>query len=49
MENEYVRGLENPMEAWLNIPRWLVQQDYSDDEIETVLSSNVFRVFEEVW
>lgn len=49
MENPYVKGLENPTEAWTNIPRWLVKNDYSDAEIEKVLGGNVIRVLEEVW
>jgi membrane dipeptidase len=49
LENEYVKGLENPTEAWNNIPRWLVSQGYSDGEIEKVLSGNILRVLEEAW
>ncbi len=49
MANEYVKGLENPTEAWNNIPRWLVNADYSDEDIEAVLSKNILRVLEEVW
>ncbi len=49
MQNPYVKGLENPTEAWNNIPRWLVKNDYPDDEIEKVLGGNVIRVLEEVW
>ncbi len=49
MENPYVKGLENPTEAWNNIPRWLVKHDYSDEEIAKVLGENVIRVLDEVW
>lgn len=49
MENPYVKGLENPTEAWNNIPRWLIKNDYSDEEIERVLGGNVIRVLTEVW
>ena len=49
LENKYVEGLENPTEAWNNIPRWLVSQGYSDEEIEKVLSGNILRVLEESW
>lgn len=48
-EVEYVKGMENPTEAWHNIVRWLVKNDYSDDEIEKVLGGNMLRVMEEVW
>ncbi|MFC5369204.1 dipeptidase [Salinirubrum litoreum] len=49
MQNPYVKGLENPTEAWNNIPRWLVQNGYSDEEISKVLGGNVLRVLDEVW
>lgn len=49
LESEYVEGLENPTEAWNNIPRWLVKHGYSDQEIEKVLSGNILRVLDEVW
>jgi len=49
MENPYVKGLENPTEAWNNIPRWLVKNGYSDEEIRKVLGGNVVRVLETVW
>ncbi len=49
MANEYVEGLENPTEAWNNIPRWLVKQGYSDEEIKQLLSGNILRVLAEVW
>lgn len=44
----HVRGLENPTEASHNIPRWLVKQGYSDDDIAKVLGGNVLRVLREV-
>ncbi|MFB6360679.1 MAG: dipeptidase [Halobacteriales archaeon] len=49
MDEPYVRGLENPTEAWQNIPRWLVREGYSDEEIAQVLGGNVLRVLEEIW
>lgn len=49
MQSEYVEGLENPTEAWQNIPRWLVREGYSDDEIEKVLSENLLRALEAAW
>jgi len=49
LESKYVEGLENPTEAWNNIPRWLVSQGYSDEEIEKVLSRNILRALEESW
>jgi len=45
----HVRGLENPTEAWDNIPRWLISQGYSDKEIEKVLGGNILRTLEAVW
>ncbi|WP_049980069.1 dipeptidase [Halolamina rubra] len=49
LESEYVDGLENPTEAWINIPRWLVANGYSDEEIRKVLGGNVLRALEQVW
>lgn len=46
---EYVDGLENPAEAMGNIIGWLVQHDYSDDEIRKVVGGNTLRVLKEVW
>ena len=46
---EYVEGMENPTEAWINIPRWLVKEGYSDEEIAKVCGENVLRALEEVW
>ncbi|GII91737.1 dipeptidase [Sinosporangium siamense] len=45
----YVDGLENPAECFWNIIGWLVQHDYSDDEIRKVIGGNTLRVLEEVW
>lgn len=45
----YVDGLENPAEAFYNIIGWLVEHDYSDDEIRKVVGGNTLRVLEEVW
>ncbi|NAZ82042.1 diguanylate cyclase [Kineococcus sp. R8] len=45
----YVDGLENPAEAMGNIIGWLVQHDYSDDEIRKVVGGNTLRVLSEVW
>jgi membrane dipeptidase len=49
METDHVSGLENPTEAWQNIPRWLVVNGYSDEEIRKVLGGNVLRALEQVW
>lgn len=48
-EVEYVKGLENPTEASKNIVRWLVKNDYPDEDIERVLGTNILRVLREVW
>jgi len=48
-DRDHVEGLENPTEAWHNIVRWLVREDYTDDEIRKVLGENVLRVLEEIW
>jgi membrane dipeptidase len=49
LQSEYVDGLENPTEAWQNIPRWLVANGYDDEEIGKVLGGNVLRALEQVW
>ncbi|NLM45109.1 MAG: diguanylate cyclase [Clostridiales bacterium] len=46
---EYVKGLENPTEASKNILRYLVKENYSDDDIAKVLGKNIIRVLKEVW
>jgi membrane dipeptidase len=46
---EYVDGLENPTESFINIVGWLVKNGYSDEEIIAVTSGNILRVLGEVW
>jgi len=46
---DYVKGLENPSEAFRNIIRWLVKHGYSDQEIEKVVGGNALRALEEIW
>ena len=48
-EVEYVKGIENPTEAFPNIARWLVKHGYSDEDIAKVLGKNVLRVLDQVW
>jgi membrane dipeptidase len=48
-EVRYVKGIENPTEASRNILRWLVKQNYSDEEITKVIGGNTLRVLEQVW
>ncbi|MGM0717957.1 MAG: dipeptidase [Halobacteriota archaeon] len=49
LQNPYVKGLENPTEAWNNIIRWLVKSDYTDEEIKKVLGENILHALEESW
>lgn len=49
LEFEYVKGFENPTEAWHNIVRWLVKEGYGDDDVRRVLGGNTVRVLENVW
>ncbi|MCW4050492.1 MAG: dipeptidase [Candidatus Bathyarchaeota archaeon] len=44
----YVKGLENPSE-FVNIPRWMIQYGYSNDEIKKVVGGNALRMLKEVW
>lgn len=46
---DYVDGLENPTENFVNITRWLVQNGFSDGEIVKVLGANIVRALEGVW
>jgi membrane dipeptidase len=46
---EYVDGIENPAEAFINIVSWLVVHGYTDDEITKVIGGNALRLFGEVW
>jgi membrane dipeptidase len=48
-EVPYVKGMENPTECSKNIIRWLVKNQYSDEDIEKVLSGNILRVLKQVW
>jgi membrane dipeptidase len=47
-EVEYVDGLENPSQ-FKNIVRWLVKNEYGDEEIGKVIGGNIIRVLREVW
>ncbi|SDD33536.1 dipeptidase [Auraticoccus monumenti] len=46
---EYVDGLENPGENFINITGWLVRNGFSDEDIVKVLGGNAMRVLERVW
>jgi len=46
---DYVRGIENPAEAFPNVVRWLVKNGYSDDEIQKVIGKNALRVLKAAW
>jgi membrane dipeptidase len=48
-EVEYVRGIENPAEAFPNIVRWLVGHGYSDEDIRKVIGGNVLRTLKAIW
>lgn len=45
----FVKGLENPTEASINIIRWLVKHNYSDEDIKKVSGDNIIRLLKEVW
>ncbi|WP_284141516.1 MULTISPECIES: membrane dipeptidase [unclassified Virgibacillus] len=48
-EVEYVKGLENPAEAYLNVVRWLVKHGYSREAIRKVMGGNIMRVLKDTW
>ncbi len=46
---EYVAGIENPVEAFPNIVRWLVKHDYADGDIAKAIGANAMRVLDKAW
>ena len=48
-EVSYVKGLENPTEAYQNVVRWLVKNGYSSKDISKVMGGNVMRVLKATW
>ena len=44
----YVKGLENPNE-FINIPRWMIKNGYSDREISKIIGGNALKLLESVW
>jgi len=45
----YVKGLENPAEAFPNIVRCLVKNGYSDQEIKKLIGTNALRILKQIW
>ncbi|WP_019415817.1 dipeptidase [Paenisporosarcina sp. TG20] len=48
-EVPYVKGVENPTEAYQNVVRWLVKHGYSNEDIGKVMGKNIMRVLKETW
>lgn len=46
---DYVKGLDNPTEAWHNFVRYLARENYSDEEVKKVLGGNTLRALANVW
>jgi membrane dipeptidase len=46
---EFVDGLENPSETFVNITSWLVSHGYKDSDIAMVIGGNALRVFRAIW
>ena len=46
---EFVDGLENPTEGSYNIVRWLVKNNYSEEQIAKIMGKNTLRLLKEVW
>ena len=44
-----VEGLENPTEGSRNIIRWLLKNEYSDEDIAKAMGGNAMRVMEQAW
>ena len=47
-DSGYVRGMENPND-FVNIPRWMIKNSYSDIEIKKIIGLNALRLLEKVW
>lgn len=45
----YVKGVENPTEAFDNILRWMVKHGYSDEDIAKAIGGNAIRTLKEIW
>ena len=45
----YVKGMENPTEAIINIARWLVKHGYSDHDIQKAIGGNTLKLLKSVW
>jgi membrane dipeptidase len=48
-EHTHVIDNENPTEAWNNVPRWLIKNGYSDEDIEKVTGGNTLRALERIF
>lgn len=48
-EVPYVKGVENPTEAYQNVVRWLVKHGYSNEDIKKVMGENIMRVLKDTW
>jgi membrane dipeptidase len=48
-EVTYVRGIENPTEGSKNTLRYLVRENYTDEEITKIMGGNVLRALGEIW
>jgi membrane dipeptidase len=48
-EVRFVKGIENPTEASINILRWLVKAGYSEADIQKIIGGNTLRVLKQVW
>ncbi|TDQ38299.1 dipeptidase [Aureibacillus halotolerans] len=48
-EVAYVEGVENPSEAYINVVRWLVDHEYTREDIRKVMGQNILRVLKDTW
>ena len=46
---DYVDGLENPGECFVNIVSWLVHHGFGDEDIRKLVGENALRVLGEIW
>jgi len=45
----HVKGMENPTECLQNVVRWMVNHEYSDQEIAKIVGGNALRLLRQVW
>lgn len=45
----YVKGMENMTEISKNIVRYMIRENYSDEDMQKVMGGNILRILKEAW